>query len=143
MLNTHLRDNLSELGVRRGVQLTRAAALSIPNNALTNVTWTAETVDSDAFIATPSTTITIPTGLNGIYAITFQITWATAQGTGSYMSITTGGVTFRSDHGNDSQVGESIVVALVATDTIVCALYQNSGGAINATGNFSAYRIGL
>jgi len=143
-MNTHVRDNLLELGTRRGVKLTRAAAQSIANNSATNISWTAEVADTDGFIAVTATTITIPAGLAGIYGISLSVTWASAPGTSAWMGIAANGVNYRLPAGVDLSPGMSITVDLPATTgTIICSVYQNSGGAINITAAMTAYRLGL
>lgn len=55
------------------VRLGRVAALSIGAAGTTTVVpWDTEYFDDGGFIAVPATVITIPTGMGGTYAITFQ-----------------------------------------------------------------------
>jgi hypothetical protein len=143
-LNREVRDNLTELGVRRGVKLTRTLAFGIPNNSATAISWTAETADTDGFIAVTATTVTIPAGLGGIYAIAFSAVWAGAPGSAAWMGIQAGGVNYRQPAGIDLSVGMSITTDLVATTgTIIASLYQNSGGTVNMTGALTVFRLGL
>jgi hypothetical protein len=142
-LNREVRDNLTELGVRRGFKLQRAANLSIANNTLTTVTWDTEIVDSDGFFSAPGTTVTVPTGLTGVYGITLQVSWGASVGTAAFFGLTMGGVTYRLPCINETAFGMTIVGDLTATNTITGSVYQLSGGAVNMTGYLLGYRLGL
>lgn len=60
-----------------GVRLTGSAVQSISTGTDTTVTWNTETYDTDGFHDTGSNTdrITIPSGLDGYYRITFMTRW--------------------------------------------------------------------
>jgi hypothetical protein len=55
----------------------------IVTNTITDVTWTVETFDTHGFISVPSATFTIPTGLDGVYFISFALDWDNTLGTGT------------------------------------------------------------
>ncbi len=69
-LNASYRDNLNFLNSTPGCRLRRVANQSIANITPTSISWDQEDLDTDGFITTPSTTITIPAGLDGRFAIT-------------------------------------------------------------------------
>lgn len=139
IFNTHVRDNLSYLGTRTESRVTRVANLSIPNNTVTNVTWDTLTSQSDSFITVPGSTHVVPAGLGGVYAITYQIVWASDPGSTAINIITAGGNGYRTPVGVTGGAAWaadsiSIVVELAAAAGTVLSLYQVSGGAINVTG---------
>ncbi|MET0908619.1 MAG: hypothetical protein ABWZ99_04050, partial [Ilumatobacteraceae bacterium] len=65
---------MTPLRVGRG-RVTPKQTISI--NSLTNITFDAETFDSDGFCTPSSDTITIPTGLGGLYNITASVIYGT------------------------------------------------------------------
>src|SRR6266540_276541 len=69
-LNASYRDNLNFLNSTPGCRLRRVANQSINNITPTSITWDQEDLDTDGFITSPSTTVTIPAGLDGRFAIT-------------------------------------------------------------------------
>src|SRR5436190_1117677 len=68
--------------------------------------WT-EDADSDNFAGPAATTITIPAGLDGIYAIQFRVTMAAPTANGLVRLLTTGaaGASFDSPITTDGQIG--------------------------------------
>lgn len=134
-LNTDVRDNLSWLGTRKGFKIRRAATQSITTATTTAVSFDTEDSDTDAFGAVTATTYTIPTGLDGVYGITAQVTFSTsATGTQPFMRIIAGGISYDSSVALATGIGSnSIIVPLAATNTIGVSVFQNSGGSINVT----------
>jgi len=133
---------------RSGVQLARFATQSIPTGTgtFTAVSWDVETTDTDGYIAATSDTITIPTGLGGLYAIWAVISWASTPGTNSTIEVYVNGTTsFRNQIGAATQMTTCAVsmpaVSLAAAQTIQIRLSQGSGGAINVTGNLEMWRL--
>jgi hypothetical protein len=137
MWNTYVRDNANWYGTRKYV-LARRVNTTV---TLTNLTvigpivLDTEVVDTDGFFTAGSSTITIPTGLGGIYAVTISgSTAASFNATGALARIaTTGGL---------SGIGATIDLPLVcdggllngsytsaftAGATLQFLLYQNSG----------------
>jgi hypothetical protein len=141
-LNNRLVNTSGRLRIRR------AANQSIPNNASTTITWDTEDQDVGGFITVPSTTITIPSGLDGSYDCTFR----TGGNPGARtlveivpVAATTGvPVSFRATVGvNETQGTVSATgLPLVAGDTLTCNVYQNSGSAQNWTAWLSLIRRG-
>jgi len=133
---------------RSGVQLARFATQSIPTGTgtFTAVSWDVETTDTDGYIAATSDTITIPTGLGGLYSIWAVISWASTPGTNSTIEVYINGTTsFRQSIGAATQMTTCAVsmptVSLAAAQTVQIRLSQGSGGAINVTGNLEMWRL--
>ena len=91
-LNTDVRDNMLWLGTRKGFKIRRVANQAITTATLTAVSFDTEDSDTDAFGAVTATTYTIPTGLDGLYAITANVIFGAAAGTTPYMRVIAGGV---------------------------------------------------
>ena len=132
---------------RTGTVLRRAATQSISNTTDTAVTWDTEDTDTDGFIAVSADTLTIPTDLGGIYAISTAVAWAATPGANSNVRILISGTTgdYRTSV-SDSSVGYqnqsvSAITALAATNTIKVQCYQSSGGALNITARIEVWRL--
>ena len=135
-------------GARSGVSIARIATnQSIPNGAgtFTAISWDTELTDTDAYIAVPSTNITIPAGLGGFYAVTATVSFATSPGTNStielYNSTTTG--IWRFPIGAASQIPSalSMVADVAVGDALQIRVSQASGAAINATASLQMWRL--
>lgn len=125
---------------RTGCFLRRTNPQSIPHITETAISWDTENTDSDGFIAVTSSTVTIPSGLGGLYSISSRVVWASNPAAlGSYVQLDAGSETFRTSvtpssaniHTQVSAPG--VTMALAAGDTIVVSVYQASGGALNVT----------
>lgn len=129
---------------RTRCEVQRSAAQSMAAAALTTVTWDAEISDSDAFITTPSTTITIPAGLGGLYTLSAVAYMASAPGANSYLRVTAAGAAFDFDFaGTNANTAAALTLALAAGATITAAVYNGSGAAINMIGYLWLHRIGI
>ena len=134
----------------RGVRLRRVANQSINTNSVTSISWDTEDDDTDGFITPTSATVTIPTGLGGLYAITFYatgvLTAAGQRGFGQIIptsSITGMPTGFRVDlNEEEDSVTVAVTIPLLAGDLFVCRLYHNEGNAVNFTAWLSCYRVG-
>lgn len=140
----------SAAGARTGVKLRRAATQTIANVSGVEISWDTEDYDSDAFIGVTSTTVTIPTGLAGIYAVTAGVLWAddpTETG-GAESQLHMGGRFWRySTTALNPLATRQFVTAidvLAEADTITYEAYQNTGGNLNVTTAWlQAYRISV
>jgi hypothetical protein len=130
---------------RTGGTWTRSAVQSIPNNTLTNISFDAETSDSDGFCTPTSTTITIPAGLGGLYIVTATVSYATATLSANYIQINvTGGTRLLPSNGNATAVqSTTAILPLVAGNTIVLQTLHNNGGAQNANARIDLYRMAI
>lgn len=132
---------------RSGVQLARFATQSIPTGTaiFTAVSWDVETTDTDGYLIAPSDTITIPTGLGGIYTISAVIAWASSPGTSSTIEAWVNGTTaWRHPIGGATQMttcAMSVTVPVAAAQTVQIRLSHGAAAAINVTGNLEMWRI--
>lgn len=117
---------------------------SLPDNSSTPATWTASSLDSAGFISVPATSITIPSGFDGIYALTANALIGTSGGARNFVEITSsGGLFLRSFFAStESFASVSGAVRAAAGEFFGVNVFQNSGGATTMNCNFSAYRIG-
>jgi hypothetical protein len=143
---------------RTGCTIRKTGNVSVNNGANVVVTWTAEDYDSDGFIAVSSSTVTIPAGLGGLYAVSFSVLFdmtslatigtgitATLSGTirGYHGSVLGGNNTVTST-GTIRTSGMSIVLPMAAADTLSFSAIHSYGSAINLTGaHATVYRIGV
>jgi hypothetical protein len=125
------------------------SAQSIPNSVGTNLTWDSVTFDSGGFAGeTPFTSWSIPTGLDGVYAISARFSLAAAGGTRNWITLdgspTFPGIDARAFFGTGENVGSTtVVLPLSGGNTVFCQVFQTSGGPLNTAGKaFSIYRIG-
>lgn len=128
---------------RMGCTATRATALTIPQNALTSVTFTAEVADTHGFLAVPTNTITIPANCEGLYGIAFAAVFsATING---YVRITTSlGTYWQSQGGQFGDISVSASpIPMVAGNTITINFWNSAAAANLATARLDVYRIGL
>lgn len=142
---------------RTGATLTRATNQSIPNATPTAISFTVKSFDSDSFAATPPvTSITIPAGLGGLYAITSRIQWIDnpTSNAATWIRITSGAVnylingdaargTYSYNLAPGWPAGVSAVLPLAAGDVVSSEVYQTFGGARNAQAILDCYRIGI
>ena len=132
---------------RSGVQLARFATQSIPTGTgtFTAISWDVETTDTDGYITATSDTITIPTGLGGLYAISPVLTWASSPGANSSIEVYVNATTsWRHPIGAGTQMttcSMSVIVPVAAAQTVQVRVSQGSGGAINITGNLEMWRL--
>jgi hypothetical protein len=131
---------------RVGGTWTRATNLSCNNATFTDVTFTAETSDSDGFLTPTSATATVPSGLGGLYAYDLSFTWASSPGTAGVVAFKGAAVWhgIQSAYTSSNITGISGTILLAAADTFKFQVIQNSGGAINLNpATFNLYRIAI
>jgi hypothetical protein len=135
---------------RTQVLLRRNANQSIPATTLTDISWDTEDSDPDGFITAPSTTLTVPSGLGGLYACTVGLTSSANPGAAGFGQIVPGAasaIRFSLGGGNavgawQDRVGTTWVGPLNAAETLKVSVFQDSGAAANFTGYLRLYRIG-
>jgi len=119
------------------------ASQVISSATITNLSWTTEVSDTGGFLTPTSTTATIPSGLDGLYAVTVNLLWSAVIGTRGLIDVTAGGVVYRMIYTGDDSFGGTWIIPLVATDTIVATVYQASGTSKTITSaGMTIYRIG-
>lgn len=131
--------------VFHGCKLYNDGTQSISNNSATAILFGAEEYDTDAYHSTGSNTsrITIPSGLDGIYRVSYKIAIPSSNTTGNRIAFVRknggtdannviGSATFTAPSSTAGQQwGLSFTVDLVATDYLELFFYQDSGGSIN------------
>lgn len=125
------------------VKLRRVANQSLTAPATTAITWDTEDADVSGFITVSSTTLTVPSGADGLYAITMTAISATSL---TYnvipringVDLTTGYAKVDSTASSEAKVG--FVVWLRATDTVICRV-NNTGVTANFTASMQMTRL--
>ena len=124
-----------------------SAAISVPNNTLTDLTFNSEYWDTDTIHNTSSNTGRMTIVHGGTYMIVGQVEWAAAAGGRRQILIVLNGATTIAVAENDNvpagavnlQQTVATVYQLVAGDYVTLRVFQNSGGAlnVNAQANWS------
>jgi len=140
--NTKIRDSMEALAKPSRCKVSRAAVQSIPNNAITPISWTAEDYDVDGMFAigTP-TDLVAPVA--GLYQVIFNCGFANAAAGARQWSIALGGVNIAQvELPGSSGTFQGVVVTVEqvapAGGIFTCRAFQNSGAALNATTPLSA-----
>lgn len=132
--------------VRRGYRGRRVTGASAGNGGGTviGVTWDTEDFDSDGFGSTASGVLTIPAGLDGVYA-TSAMEHILGGTTGNHgISLLHNGVVVRYGNVPTNQTTRdtvSVVLQLVAGDTIQWQMFQTTGVAQNYDGRVELWRL--
>lgn len=139
----------SDIISKHGVRLRRLSTTQTVSTAtLTSISWDTEDEDTDGYWSS-GTTVTIPTGLGGIYAIAFRTAY-TASMTGRCF-IEIGPTTTVTGHpaqwrnpsrDTEDEYAIGLTVPLLAGDTFLCRVFHSSGANRSANANLSCYRIG-
>lgn len=132
---TWIFDGNLTAAARAGVQLVDTAQ-SIATATLTDITWATETADPDGWTSGASATLTVPSGWDGVWNVSFNALWASSTlGTTPYAVAYVNGAVVYSSEGLTPQGVHTLSVDLIlsATNTLKFAVFQNSGGPINAT----------
>lgn len=158
-LNTYLRDNSDDLDARvsglvfSGCTLSRAAATSIGDATWTAISWSAERKDTGGWYSS-GTNIVVPSGAipAGYTEIAVRMearTLFASNATGSRrLRLLKNGTPFRSPTvgaitGDPTEIFANGVEYVSAADILTVELYQNSGGALNASETIvDVYRLG-
>ncbi len=123
---------------------------SLANSTETAITYNTEEFDTDGFHSTSTNTsrFTIPSGKAGKYFVMATASTANAGGI-RQISILKNGTTpvnrllITAVSGFETQLNTSCVVNLAVGDYVECAIFQNSGGSINAVANQESQRFSL
>ena len=129
--------------VRAGGSWSRTSGQSVGSGSQTTITWTTEGLDTHGFLTPTSGTVTIPTGMGGLYAITVALDAAAALGGRCYAQITAAGRIYRTPFTSPGEdlVSVSATVPLASGDTISVAMYHASGSTIAFKGALDVYRV--
>lgn len=140
---------------RTGTTLRSTAASNIIGNlAQTTMTIQTEDYDSDGFIAVPSSTVTIPAGLGGLYSVSFcgvfgvnpgssAIFWAQITRSGTVYSYTGTAPGNSSGMPGNYSLGGTALVSLSVGDTIQFRVFHAQGGNVQVGGIYDIYRIAV
>lgn len=135
--------NALQLGTARmGGTWRRAANQAIPTAVGTTISWDTEDDDTNAFAVVPFTTLTIPAGCGGVYAVN-GVAWT---GSGSSGVVRLVASTYPNPFSAptnpfDAWASVGFVGLLPAGSTISFAVQQGGGTTIQTTGKLSLYRI--
>jgi hypothetical protein len=128
-----------------GLATARTAAQTLNTGAITQVDWDSASFDSSGFIGTfPSTSITIPTGLSGIYAVTAFVSMSNS-GANNFIEVTATNLpNFIRARSTTAQSVLSVsgTVFLNGGDVLTTTAFQNSGVNGTMTNLGWIYRIG-
>ena len=129
--------------VRAGGSWSRTSGQSVDSGSQTTITWTTEGLDTHGFLTPTSGTVTIPTGMGGLYAISVALDAAAALGGRCYAQITAAGRIYRTPFTSPGEdlVSVSATVPLASGDTISVAMYHASGSTIAFKGALDVYRV--
>lgn len=135
-----------------GASATNSSDQSISNGTWTTVAFNTEQFDTDAFHnnSTNNTRMTIPTGKGGYYLVTTAIQFGSNDTGFRATVLRKNGSDYQNlnwvdaDSGNTIWTSGSTIISCVATDYLEIAVYQNSGGALNANAgcNFTVSYLG-
>jgi len=137
---------------RTGCRVRRVANQSISNITSTPISFDQEDQDTDGFITVTGSTVTIPAGLDGIYAILFRASGSFTNvrnfaEIGVTSSLTGVPADFRvpwNEPTDENRLGVFLGgLPLAAGDSFVCNIFQSSGGALNVTAWMSCYRVSI
>lgn len=137
--NGKVRDSIIAVAKPDRTKVSRTAVLSIPNNAVTTVTWTQEDFDVGVGLWVPGapTVFTVPAALNACYfELGFSGQFAINATGGRHASINRNGTSLAAFNAPGSAAwyaGWSITTQHFAFtgDTFSASVYQSSGAALN------------
>jgi Fe-S cluster assembly iron-binding protein IscA len=136
------RDQELELYLNQpNVKLRRVATQTITSGAIVAVSFDTEDSDDSGFFPGSGTTLTVPSGLGGLYVVGVQVTWS-ANPTGSTIRLRVNGNSFYSiSFGNVTPVQTGSSVYLNGGDTLELAITQTSGIPATATATYWLTRV--
>jgi hypothetical protein len=103
--------------------------------------WTTEVADADSWYS-GGTNVTVPSGFDGVYVVTFIAISDTAMSGGGTASMAIAGTTYVGYCATGNTTSNiTVVVALAAGDTIVCRHYNGHSGAVNTNGALTIVRL--
>ena len=114
---------------RPGVILTDAAQ-TIATATTTDITWGTEVSDVDGWTSGGSATLTVPSGWDGRYVITYSGAWSSGPGSPCSVVLYHNGSTVYEALGSSAPFSVPCVTAIrsvAATDTLKVAVYHSAG----------------
>ena len=153
--NSGVRDSIISLGNPPRVSVSRGTLQTVGNASVSSVVWTTEIYDTDNFWTSGGTAnrLTIPTGLGGVYLVTFSPIFNINATGARYATISKNGVGAGSPANSGGFSGWYVqfcvtqVLVLAAGDYLEGSVYQSSGGNLDLKGDvypltMTATRIG-
>ena len=128
---------------RTGCVIGRSSVQSVPDATQTTISWDTEATDTDAFISVPSGTVTVPSGLGGLYTVTVQVAFSGGMGAlGGLIIIKRNSTTWEFPAGQYVQewAASTGLLAYNAGDTMEVTVTQTSGGSLNMTAELEFWR---
>jgi hypothetical protein len=149
-LNTHVVHNHDAVVTRHGVRLHKAVSAVASGGSGTAITWGDEREDTDAYW-TSGASITIPSGMAGVYAINFSTLGLIGAGRAFGQirpTITSGLVDIPGEWRNFMDAAEDRCVVDVTTplgvgDSFVCEVFHSTGASVNFESWVACYRISV
>lgn len=144
--NNHLVHNHDAAVLRHGVRLHKGVS-AVGSASTSAITWGDERQDTDGYWSA-GTTVTIPAGMAGIYAISFSV--AAAVTGRSFVQISPTIVSGLLDVPSEWRIPMdatedrgliSVTTPLGVGDSFVCEVFHSTGGAVNFESLLSCYRI--
>ena len=131
-----------------GCRLRRAANQAITTGTLTSISWDTEDDDPNGFIAATSTTVTIPTGLGGLYAITCNpVSGAALTGRSLIRLVPTSAIAGMPGTlrvvipTTEVEAVLTLAIPLLAGDSFIVQVFHSNGVNVNFTAWLSCYRV--
>lgn len=130
--NSRYEPSAPSTSVYTGVVATRTTVFSITTSA--TLSWENEPIDTDAYITTPSTDITIPSGKGGIYRISFLVNLVKSGSTGwndAHIQFQINGandVVLYNENVGETTFGFTLIRELAAADVITWLITANGTG---------------
>ncbi len=129
-------DDLEDPKIFPGWLLEKSNSISLATATAEDVEWTTELRDTDAFIAVPATTVTIPVGLDGLYIVGATMGWSLNAAGRRDLVMRLNGVAVDIDRRDGiSSVNMYIrvnrLISLVATDALKLEVIHTAG--VNVT----------
>ncbi len=131
-------DVLEPINTRMGCSLRRVAAQNLPDSTFTDVSWDTEDADTNGLFPGAGSTITIPAGGGGLWAITTTVSTVASPTGLAFIQI--GGLAYRTLFA-DNFCGISVTVPLNAGATFAVSVYMDSAAGTTMTGAVHAYRV--
>lgn len=129
--------------VFKEVKLRRVAAQTLTTNAETSIEWDTEDADASGFFPGSGFTLTVPSGCDGLYAVSARVTFA-ASVISDRLNLAVNGSTVSINRpfaeSNAQKIG-SWVVDLRAGDTLIVSAAQDSGSSTTMTGSLTMLRL--
>lgn len=143
ILATDVADELALVGsVRMGGRWQRVATQSLPDVALTLVSWDTEVSDSSSMWSS-GTTITIPATGAGIWGITAMVTLAAGVASSALglIGILVNGTEISRSRISDNIGSTSAIFALGAGNTITIRVYGDTAAGTTMTAQVDVWRL--